>query len=148
MSPNTRTRGNRYLEDGLFDDDDGDEDSVDDETCGGDDTTGDFECQVIQNVSTGPNPVEWKVVVTGDLAVIRFWRKGHPDDAVYFYIAEPEVDVTVDGMRKYFEVGRFESVKDFVKNEPKIIEDPVEFRLRMDAVLGSIPASFHTSEEN
>lgn len=99
-------------------------------------------------MSAGPNPVEWKVVVTGDLAVIRFWRKGRPDDAVYFYIGGPEVDVTVEGMRKYFDVGRFESVKDFIKSGPKIIEDPVEFRLRMDATLGSIPSSFHTPEEN
>jgi hypothetical protein len=85
----------------------------------------------------GPVPVIIQATTTGDMTMITVRRRDYPDKQVSCYVDTPEISVILDSLQAHLNLGRYMEYANFIKELGHVVHDPINFRMQMDATLGT-----------
>jgi len=69
---------------------------------------------------------------------VQFWHVLDPKHRYHFFIDTGEPETVINALERRFSDGQFHAVRNFIKKKGKTIRDPLEFRLQLDAELGTV----------
>lgn len=86
-----------------------------------------IEAQITTN-SEAPNGITW----------IKLYEKAVPDIFLNFYVDTLNPELILNAIENYYAQGKGPEVAKFILSEGKSVRNPVEFRLKLEATLGSV----------